>query len=42
LALGSGAHLSALRRTKIGNFSVEKGLTIEQFIKNLNTDSKEL
>jgi tRNA pseudouridine55 synthase len=41
LALGSGAHLSALRRTKIGNFSVEKGLTTEQFIKNLNTHSEE-
>ena len=41
LALGSGAHLSALIRTKIGNFSVEKGLTTEQFIKNLNTHSEE-
>ena len=39
LALDSGAHLSALRRTKIGDFSVEKGLTIEGFIKNLNSDS---
>ena len=42
LALGSGAHLSALRRTKIGDFSVEKGLTIEHFIKKLETSSKNL
>ena len=39
LALASGAHLSALRRTKIGDFSVEKGETIEHFLKNLNNDS---
>ena len=42
LALGSGAHLSALRRTKIGDFSVEKGLTIEHFIKKLPTSLKNL
>ncbi|MFT6870372.1 MAG: tRNA pseudouridine55 synthase [Paraglaciecola sp.] len=34
-ALNSGAHLSALRRTKIGNFSVENASSIEDFIKNL-------
>jgi tRNA pseudouridine55 synthase len=34
-ALGSGAHLSALRRTRIGNFSVEKAISIEHFIENL-------
>jgi tRNA pseudouridine55 synthase len=34
-ALGSGAHLSALRRTKIGNFSVEKASSIDHFIGNL-------
>jgi tRNA pseudouridine55 synthase len=34
-ALGSGAHLSALRRTKIGNFSVEKASSIDHFIENL-------
>lgn len=34
-ALNSGAHLSALRRTKIGNFSVDNALSIEQFITNL-------
>jgi tRNA pseudouridine55 synthase len=31
-ALDSGAHLSALRRTKIGDFSVEEALSIEGFI----------
>ncbi|QOD60163.1 tRNA pseudouridine(55) synthase TruB [Polaribacter haliotis] len=34
-ALNSGAHLSALRRTKIGNFSVDKALSVEEFIQNL-------
>jgi tRNA pseudouridine55 synthase len=34
-AVGSGAHLSALRRTRIGNFSVEKAISIEHFIENL-------
>ena len=32
-ALNSGAHLSVLRRTKIGDFSVEKGITPEEFEK---------
>ena len=40
LALNSGAHLSKLRRTKIGNFSVEKGDSVEGFIANLKVDSK--
>jgi len=30
-ALNNGAHLSALRRTKIGEFSVEKAIDIETF-----------
>jgi tRNA pseudouridine55 synthase len=34
-ALSSGAHLSALRRTKIGDFDVVNGLSIESFINNL-------
>lgn len=34
-ALDSGAHLSALRRTKIGEFSVEDGVTIDEFITSL-------
>lgn len=37
-ALHSGAHLSALRRTKIGNFSVENAVSIENFIKNLEVE----
>ena len=38
LALNSGAHLSALRRTKIGDFSVDKGVSIEGFIAELKSD----
>ena len=34
-ALNSGAYLSELRRTKIGDFSVEKSTTIEAFIDSL-------
>jgi tRNA pseudouridine55 synthase len=34
-ALDSGAHLSALRRTKIGDFDVANGLSIENFINSL-------
>lgn len=37
-ALGSGAHLSSLRRTKIGAFSVEKALPIHHFIKRLEME----
>jgi tRNA pseudouridine55 synthase len=37
-ALQSGAHLSALRRTKIGNFSVENAVSIENFIKTLEVE----
>lgn len=38
LALNSGAHLSALRRTKIGNFSVSDGLSIDNFIESLEVE----
>jgi tRNA pseudouridine55 synthase len=38
-ALNSGAHLSALRRTKIGNFSVEDALSVEEFIEKLKISS---
>ncbi len=38
-ALGSGAHLSALRRTKIGTFNIDNAITIEDFIKNLNNQN---
>lgn len=34
-ALNSGAHLSELRRTRIGEFSAENALTPEAFIENL-------
>jgi len=34
-ALNSGAHLSALRRTQIGDFSVDNALSVEEFIENL-------
>ena len=34
-ALNSGAHLSVLRRTRIGDFKVENGLTPEEFIATL-------
>lgn len=37
-ALGSGAHLSALRRTKIGNFSVANATSIDGFIENLKNE----
>ena len=37
-ALNSGAHLSALRRTKIGDFSVDKSNSIEGFIKSLKVE----
>ena len=35
-ALNSGAHLSALRRTKIGNFTVNDAVMVDDFIKNLS------
>lgn len=37
-ALNSGAHLSALRRTKIGDFSVENALSVDEFIASLKTE----
>lgn len=36
VALNSGAHLAVLRRTKIGDFKVEDGLSVDEFIENLN------
>ena len=36
-ALNNGAHLSALRRTKIGEFSVEKALGISEFEDSLTS-----
>ena len=37
-ALQSGGHLSVLRRTKIGDFNVNNGLSIEDFIANLPSE----
>ncbi len=37
-ALNSGGHLSALRRTKIGDFDVTSATSIENFIKNLSSE----
>ena len=37
-ALNSGAHLSALRRTEIGDFKVSDAISIEDFIKNLSSE----
>ena len=36
LALNSGAHLSVLRRTKIGEFSVDNAQSIDQFVEALS------
>jgi tRNA pseudouridine55 synthase len=41
LALGSGAHLSSLRRTKIGDFNVNNAISAEAFNKLLNLNSEE-
>lgn len=38
LALDSGAHLSALRRTRIGDFKVSEAKSIEEFITILDTE----
>ncbi|RPD97765.1 tRNA pseudouridine(55) synthase TruB [Aureibaculum marinum] len=35
-ALNSGAHLSELRRTKIGNFNVNNAISIDSFLTELN------
>lgn len=37
-ALNSGAHLSALRRTKIGDFSVNESLSVDEFIKQISSE----
>jgi tRNA pseudouridine55 synthase len=36
IALGSGAYLSGLRRTAIGNYSIDKAMTIEYFDNQFN------
>lgn len=37
-ALNSGAHLSVLRRTKIGDFSVDNALSVEEFIEKMKKE----
>ena len=37
--LGSGAYLTALRRTRVGDVRVEDCLTIDRFLEQLNADS---
>lgn len=37
-ALNSGAHLTALRRTKIGEFSVENAFSVDSFIEKLSVE----
>ena len=37
-ALNSGAHLSALRRIKIGNFSVDHAISVDAFIDSLKKE----
>ena len=39
-ALGNGAHLSALKRTKIGNYTIESAISIEAFELKLNEDEQ--
>ncbi|WP_024479118.1 tRNA pseudouridine(55) synthase TruB [Cellulophaga baltica] len=41
IALNSGAHLSSLRRTKIGDYNVDNAITTEEFNKLLNPDAEE-
>ncbi|MDO9261259.1 MAG: tRNA pseudouridine(55) synthase TruB [Flavobacteriaceae bacterium] len=38
-AMNSGSHLAALRRTKIGEFSVENALSLEQFLEQILEDN---
>lgn len=38
--LGSGAHLTSLRRTRSGDFKVDKAETIEQFLARLESSSE--
>jgi len=39
MALGSGAYLSALRRTKIGDFDVKNAINIEDWVTNFNDEN---
>jgi tRNA pseudouridine55 synthase len=37
-ALGCGAHLSLLRRTGIGDFSVDDACTVDEWLKEIQSD----
>ena len=39
MALGSGAYLSGLRRTKIGDFDVKNAINIEDWVTNFNDEN---
>lgn len=39
-ALGSGAYLSQLRRTRIGEFKIEDALSVESFLASLSPDQR--
>lgn len=41
LALNSGAHLSALRRTKIGDFSVKDAISVNEFLSDFGLETLE-
>ena len=40
-ALGCGAHLSELRRTRIGDFKVEEAQSMEGFVKSVKLESRD-
>lgn len=40
-ALNSGSHLSALRRTKIGEFHVDKAISVNEFLQDFGLESTE-
>ncbi|MCP9767633.1 tRNA pseudouridine(55) synthase TruB [Lacihabitans sp. LS3-19] len=42
LAVGSGAYLSELRRTKIGDFSVENADSVESFVQKIKDSNEDL
>ena len=38
-AMNTGSHLSALKRTKIGEFSIENSMSLEDFLQQINLES---
>ena len=40
-AINTGSHLSALRRTKIGDFKVDDAITVEEFLQDFGLELKE-